>query len=104
MIALFYDRKNRCIVRSDELVETKVIAEVIQGDSQETDLLVDPLSELMKFEIDGVKGSETVFPGLLSWHTIMLGEIGYKSKDCPSYMNFDRYCMQSDLVFLEMVK
>jgi len=100
MVALFYDRKNHCLVRSNELMQTRVIADVIQGDPQEQSMMDKPIDILMQQEdVDGHK-----FPGLLSWHKMTIGELGYKTAACPSYMNFDRHLMQSDLVFLEMIE
>ena len=31
---------------------------------------------------------------------IQIGQLGYKSKHCLEYANWDLYCMYSDLVFL----
>lgn len=103
MIAIFYDRKNRRVVRSDQLVQTSVVAEVIQGDSQ------DPPESFKDLEWEWVSfdesegGGGTHLPGRLSWHTIQLGTLGYKSPNCPKHLNYDLYCSEADLVFLELV-
>ena len=103
MIAVFWDRKNSRTVRSDQLFPTNCIAEVIQGDSQESDYLKEPLNKLFEPErVPGEGGGE--YPGLLSWHTIQIATLGYKSEKCPSYMNYDLQCLLSDLVFLELVE
>ena len=109
MIAIFYDRKNGHIVRSDQLVPTDVIAEVLQGDSQEGSMLTEPISALL--ERDDIVGEDedgneivegAAAPGRLQWHTIQVGVLGYRSPHCPPHMNYDFSCLQSDLVFLEV--
>ena len=98
MDVLFYDRKNKRNVKLSQLVRTRLIADLIQGDPQEEDMLKGDLSDLMEREI--IDGRE--FPGILSWHPQVLGEVAYKTEDCPDYMNFDKYCLISDLVFLDL--
>jgi len=105
MIVVFYDRKNKRIVRSNQLFSTNVVAEVIQGDSQESSMLKEPLNKLLESDVyvgEDASETPTPAPGLLSWHTIQLGDVGYKSEKCPSYQNWDMHCMTSDLVFLDL--
>jgi hypothetical protein len=87
-------------------MKTNVVAELIQGDSQESSMLKGSLSELLAadeyVDLEG-KAPPIPAPGLLSWHKITLGEVGYKSDKCPAHMNWDLHCMQSDLIFLELV-
>ena len=97
MDVIFWDRKHGNWVKASQLSKTRVIADLIQGDRQETSMLDKPISELMEHEV--LEGG-TTFPGALSWHEVTIGELGYKSPSCPSYMNFDRHLMLSDLVFI----
>lgn len=103
MIAIFYDRRNKLMVRSDQLVPTNCVAEVLQGDSQEGSYLNKPISELLEPEKGRDAEGEYEYPGALTWHTIQIATLGYKSESCPGYMNFDKQCSLSDLVFLELV-
>lgn len=83
MIALFYDRKNKCQVRSDELHLIKLVREVWCGNSQEP---------------------EEKYPGTDHLQKDILGSIGYKSPKCPSYCNWDFWCNISDLVFIDLTE
>ena len=73
---IFYDRKYDCEVSNDQLVFVNVQTDVISTD-REDDIVEDR-----------------------GYHTLQLGEVGYKSEDCDSFRNWDRFLMVSDLVFL----
>lgn len=82
MDAVFYDRKHKCEVRLSQLMGTNVVTDVITVDGD------DP--KWMSRKDDwGVKRCQ-------------LGDIGYKSAECPDYCNWDRYLMETDLVFLRL--
>lgn len=100
MDVLFYDRKNKRQVRASELERARVIADLIQGDRQEQDMLKGDLAALL--ETEHVQGSQ--LPGLLSWHQAVIGNVAYRTPDCQSYANWNKYCLESDLVFLGLVE
>jgi hypothetical protein len=97
---LFWDRNNRRTVRSDQLFRINYVAEVIQGDPQERDMLKGDIADLMKWEKTD-DGDE--YPGLLAFHEIQVADLGYKSEKCPSHMNWDLHVHSRDLVFLELI-
>ncbi len=82
MIAVFYDRKHHCEVTSEQLMGANVVESYATcGDSD--DKQRPALEEL--------------------WNTQrVVGDIAYKTPECPSYQNWDRCLMTSDLVFLRM--
>ncbi len=89
MIALFYDRKNKATVRSDQLVRINLVAALVQVEEQDSKNLT--WEELHEEE------------GRLHFMPHQLGEVGYKSEDCAPYQNWDRFCMVSDLVFIDLI-
>lgn len=78
MISVFYDRKNKREVTDKELCFINYVTELGVVDSSNKN----PLK-------------------VLASHDQKLGELGYKSKNCPEYANWDLTCMYTDLVFLE---
>ena len=73
---IFYDRKYDCEVSSEQLVFVNVQTDTISTDKNDD------------------------VPEYRGYHTLQLGELGYKSEDCDDSRNWDRYLMVSDLVFL----
>lgn len=98
MDILFYDRKNKCNVLASQLVRTKIVRDYLAGDSQET-----PKS-FEDFMPKGKGNMQTDPYGRMYWVQEITSELGYKSEKCPSYQNYDKHLMQSDLVFLEVVE
>jgi hypothetical protein len=82
VIAVFYDRKHHCEVTSAQLCGAKVVESYAScGDAD--DKQRPALEEL--------------------WNSSRLvGDLGYKTPDCPKYQNWDRYLMTGDLVFLRL--
>jgi len=82
VIAIFYDRKHRCEVTSAQLVGTNVVESYAScGDAD--DRQRPALEEL--------------------WNSSrIIGELAYRTRDCPKHQNWDRYLMTGDLVFLRM--
>ncbi len=87
MIAVFYDRKNKQEVSSDQLMPINFVEYYAVADHEgERDGC--PLSKMSNTELY-VKECQ-------------LGSIGYKSKNCHDYANWDLYLTESDLVFLRL--
>lgn len=80
MIVVFYDTKNNCEVKSNQLVFINYVCDCLFGDQD------DPSTSLNE----------------LGYHRFQLGDIGWKSKDCPSYKNWDMWTLRSNLVFLRL--
>ncbi len=76
LIAVFYDRKNNQEVKNTELCFINYTVELAVIDSCEN------------------------AKKILNSHDLQLGELGYKSKECHSYRNWDLTCMYTDLIFL----
>lgn len=91
MRAVFYDRKNRQEVGSDQLMSIKLMESYAavddEGFSQGT-----PVKTL----------TEKYGEDCLSIATRQIATLGYKSEKCPSYCNWDLWLNESDLVFLRM--
>ena len=73
MRVIFWDRKNGRKVSNVDLMQIKLVEEVMTGCRQENEF---QLSERT------------------------LGSIGYKSEDCPKEQNWNKWCNLNDLVFL----
>jgi hypothetical protein len=87
MIAVFYDRKHNCEVRSSELCSINLMHyPVTFDDDGEAPCQVTPDFHKDRLFTRGVQ----------------LGTIGYKSPDCASYKNWDRWLNLDDLVFLKL--
>lgn len=91
MKVIFYDKRNRQEISSDQLIKINL---------RETKLSIDnqgyqdgtPLQTLMdNFGKDSIK-----------IYSDQIGSIGYKSKICPGHMNWDRWLNESDLIFLRL--
>ncbi len=75
---VFYDKKNRGEVNSEDLMPINFVRQsVVVEDERDV-------------ETGGPFYSED----------IVMGNIGYKADKADKYRNFDRYCMESDLVFI----
>ena len=84
MIAVFYDRKNKREVSSEQLVSINCVREIVVGDS------------------DGY-ACRKIKPGQqLYLEKDLVAELGYKSEDCPDYANWNLYTTTKDLVFLRL--
>lgn len=120
MKTIFYDRKNKRNVSSDELMSTKLVQQIAVGDDQDVvptglryhPITQEPLSyedfiELGKCD-EGWRNSawETLrlekVPRALQLTSQLLADLCYKSENCPSYVNGDLYCLTNDLVFLRL--
>lgn len=123
---VFYDRKNKREVKSSQLMFTNCVRTLVQCDDQELQfsdrrLLYDkrhkfsePITEeqfntmvehgIIDIQISGpwshLKQEKVVKYGYPVSEQI--GNIAYKSENCPSYCNWDLYCMDTDLVFLRL--
>jgi hypothetical protein len=79
-VTVFYDRKHNCEVTSDQLMSIKY------------------MTTLATTEDD----HESKIKTLLGAHDYTLGELGYKSPECNSVCNWDRWLNYTDLVFLRI--
>lgn len=79
MKAIFYDKKNKREVSSDELMPTNVVRTIVGADDQFF------RDEDSRFPIEEV-----------------IGNLCYKTEECPSYQNWDKFLMETDLVFLRL--
>ena len=68
--AVFYDRKNHKEVKNTELMFTNAVQDLM---------------------MPGYKSKP---------YELQIGELGYKSKNCNPFEEWDLYCMYSDLIFL----
>lgn len=89
MVVVFYDRKNKREVRSDQLFKAPVHHDVLSVDVDQADEVARPLKSFQY-------GSEILVTSEILWN------LGYKSADCPSYLNYDMNLNESDLVFLRL--
>jgi hypothetical protein len=90
MIAVFYDRKNKCEVRSDQLMSINLMSLMSSyaGINCEGEKDGTPVSKLMDKELYKV--------------TEVIGDVGYKSPKCADFHNWDFWCKLGDLVFLRL--
>jgi len=77
--AIFYDRKHDCEVSANQISRINLMVTLArtQEDSER-------------------KTHKTISS---AWEA-QLGELGYKSPDCPKTQNWDRWLNYSDLIFL----
>jgi len=82
MDVVFYDRKNKCEVRSSQMIDTgKVVRFIVGCDSpQEGKLSFDNMNHLED----------------------NIADVVYKTAKCPSYCNWDNFTQLKDLVFLKL--
>ena len=124
MKAIFYDRKNKREVSSDELHSTKLIREIAVGDSQDESI---PTGRRLRpetnepytteeFETAVDRGHvvslavdlewemwpEEKTPRVLYLREDLISDLCYKSENCPSYCNWDLDTTINDLVFLRL--
>lgn len=85
MIAVFYDRKNRCCVGSDQLMTINLV---------ETSLVID--NEGAAGEWQGRKKQKAFIK------EDQIADLGYKSDKCPTSQNWDKHTTLNDLVFLRL--
>lgn len=85
MEAIFYDRKNHREVKASELMSTNFVEVILVVDSE---------------EFTTGEWQQDKHKAYLSEKQI--ATLGYKSKDCESYKNWDLYLNQSDLIFLRV--
>ena len=79
--AVFYDRKHNCKVKASQICHVNFVTTLARTqDPQEW-------RAGSKHTVDG-------------YHELKIGELGYKSKTCRKYLNWDRWLNYSDLVFL----
>jgi len=86
MKALFYDRKNKRNVSSDELLPINFVEVYMVSDSEEYS--------------SGIWQGQDMHP--LYYKERQIANLGYKSENCPKHSNWDFYCKDEDLVFLRM--
>ena len=86
MKAVFYDRKNKRQVTSEELMSTNLVEVYTVCDSEEFS--------------SGKWHGQDIHP--LHYKERQIANLGYKSEKCPSHCNWDLYCRDEDLVFLRM--
>ena len=91
MIAVFYDRKNKREVTSDKLVKIRLINEYASVDGEGC-----APGTSVKYITDKY-GDER-----LTLSQKLEGEIGYASPACENWLEWDLWCMQSDLIFLRL--
>lgn len=86
MKAIFYDRKNKREVSSDQLMGTKLVEEyvVVDGDGYPNNTRFDPNN----------------YESFIKERTI--GELGYKSEKCDKIYNWDLWTNTNELVFLRL--
>jgi hypothetical protein len=86
MKAIFYDRKNKRQVSSDELMSINFVEVYMVSDSDELS--------------SGKWMGDDIHP--LYYKERQIANLGYKSEECKSYCNWDLSCRDEDLVFLRM--
>lgn len=89
MIVLFYDRKNKCQVKSTELMPINLIKTFAGVDSEGYPRGTPVKTITKKYGEDCLFVSEEV-----------MSTYGYKSVGCPDHCNWDNHCNVQDLVFL----
>ena len=89
MIVLFYDRKNKRQVRSDQLMSIN-LCESYAAVSDEGFGPGTPVKTL----------TDKYGDECLVIATRILATIGYKSENCPKYCNWDLWTTINDLIFL----
>lgn len=120
IISVFYDKKNKREVKSSDLMHTNVIRNLVSCDPEEdvfpSGRRISPDGEPMtktQYDYYEQKGymKDSDHPPFDQWKEELsvryghpkeerIGEIAYKSDKCPSYANWDMFCMTNDLVFL----
>lgn len=89
LVSVFYDRKNKCEVKHTDLIQIKLISYYAGLDNEgfavgtPTKTLTDKYGDDLMFVAEE-----------------QISEFGYKSNNCPDYMNWDNHCNYADLVFL----
>jgi hypothetical protein len=77
MNVIFYDTKNKSEVASNQLMRINYVTDVFSKDRDDSDAPVE-------------------------FHTMQLGNIGWKSKTCHNSANWDMWTLESNLVFLRL--
>lgn len=86
MKAVFYDRKNKCEVSSDQLMSINLIEEYLVTDCDDSPAPGQPFSPEHTSYVKERR----------------LGELGYKSKKCPKHSNWDFWTNTNELIFLRL--
>lgn len=114
MLVIFYDRRNRREVRSDQLMSIGLYEHILVGDPSEskaTGRRIDPstgqaLTAEQHLDLNDGRcfwdWDPEMAPGPAILRERLLANIGYKSATCPSYQNWDLYCQEQDLVFVRL--
>jgi len=125
--AIFYDRRNKREVSSDELVLTKLVQSIAVGDSDDEyvptgrrlnkEWTGEPFT---KEQFDEAKAAghfdNNRYEANITWESMeiettprvlylvneLMADLCYKSEKCPDYINGDIYTMTNDLVFLRL--
>ena len=124
MKAIFYDRKNKRDVSSDELHSTKLIREIAVGDSQDESIPTgrrlrpetnEPYTKeefetavdrghvvSLAVDLEWEMWPEEKTPRVLYLREDLISDLCYKSENCPSYCNWDLDTTINVLVFLRL--
>lgn len=124
MIAIFYDRKNKREVTSEQLMPTKYVEYVATGDND--DLIPtgnrvhrESLEFFSKDEFESAKSSghfnqfdnkdpkweeqlEEKTPRIIYLREKLIADLCYKSENCPSHRNWDLYTTIENLLLLRL--
>jgi len=95
MKAIFYDRKNKLEVTSEQLKPIKLVRNQLCYDHDHEGAL-----DSLPPGADMSQGD----PRLEGFYVRSepVAELGYRSEKCPTYVNWDLSCNLSDLVFLKL--
>ena len=127
MKAIFYDRRNKREVTSEELFATKLVQYVATGDNDDeyiptgrrkekkwgesfTEEQFERAKKDGHFKQCGQDDSEITWeslslemtPRVLYLTEQPVADLHYKSENCPSYINGDLYTTLNDLVFIRL--
>lgn len=131
MIAIFYDRKNKREVTSEQLQGTNYVETYAVGDDDDEYIptgrktcpgtfesftreqfdraLAEGHFNQRIFDMaepdDGItweKMKDEMTPRVLYLRERQIADLHYKSENCPSHLNGDLHCMTSDLIFLRL--
>ncbi len=127
MIALFYDKKNKRQVTSDQLMKINYVENyaTIDTDGEYVNtgrkilpnsfeaITLDQYNRIKKDKYyeesfqcelpkwDDLENEKT--PIVVYAHERVVSNIGYKSEKCPKHANWDLHCLESDLIFLNFI-
>lgn len=128
MNVLFYDRKNKQQVNSNELLRINFVETYATVDADDTfivtgrrflPLQLESITHEQYLEMEKTKDYENSFqcklptwdslkkektPMVIYHHERVISNVGYKSKKCPKHQNWDLHCHESDLIFLSLIE